>query len=273
MGRADGLALRFVRSWDDRSGARYAELELSIDGQRHFAIAWRLQDTVEVDLTSIDRSVTPGAGAGLVEGILVRLQPAPLCAGASRLRLRMPAGWIDHVQGGAAAPANLRSLFVCDKPPLIRSVKHNLKLIPVSELGRGRFMGLFKEVMSSESLGLQSQLDINSLAKSLWRNAPIEGVESYQGFAVLDEDVPIALFFTNANPEGGARLGFAGLVPRVRRSRLAAAATGCAVEHLRQVGAFPITMEIDTANGRSLRMAERRCGPVRSLVAVYDWPV
>ena len=134
-------------------------------------------------------------------------------------------------------------------------------------------MSLFKEVMSSDSLGLQIQLDINRLANSLWRNEPIEGVESYRGFAVLNEDVPIALFFTNANPEGGAWLGFAGLVPGVRRSKLAAAATGCAVEHLRQVGAFPITMEIDAANRRSLRMAERRCGPARGLVGVYDWPV
>ena len=133
-------------------------------------------------------------------------------------------------------------------------------------------MSLFQEVMSSKSLGPRSQLDINKLANSLWRNESVEGVESYEGFAVLDEDVPIALFFTIANPDGGAWLGFAGLVPRVRQSRLAAAATGCAVEHLRQVGVFPITMEIDAANRRSLRMAERRCGPARGLVAVYEWP-
>lgn len=273
MGRADGLALRFVRSWDDRSGARYAELELSIDGQSHSARAWRRHDTVEVDLTSTDRSATPGPWTWFVEGILVRLQPSPLCAGASRLRLRMPAEWTDHVEDGAVAPSNLRSVFVCDKPPRIRPQKRDLKLLPVSELGRALFMSLFQEVMSSESLGLRSQLDINRLANSLWRNEPVEGVESYKGFAVFDGGIPIALFFTHANPDGGAWLGFAGLVPRVRRGRLAAAATGYAVEHLRQVGGFPITMEIDAANRRSLRMAERRCGPARGLVAVYDWPV
>ena len=273
MGRADGLALRFVRSWDDRSGARYADLEISMDGQRHSARAWRRQETVEVDLTSIDQSATPEACAGLVEGIPVRLQPAPLCSGASRLRLRMPVDWIDHVEGSAAAPANLRSLFVCDKPPLIRSVKHNLKLIPVSGLGRGRFMSLFQEVMSPENVGMQMQLDITKLASSIWSHEPVEGVEGYEGFAILDAGIPIALFFTLANPEGGAWLGFAGLVPRIRRSRLAAAVTACAVEHLREAGAFPITVEIDAANRRSLRMAERRCGPERGLVAVYDWPV
>ena len=131
MGRADRLALRFVRSWDDGSGARYAELELSIDGQRHSARAWRRQNTVEVDVTSIDRSATPGACAGLVEGILVRLHPSPLCAGASRLRLRMPAGWIDHVQGSVVTPSNLRSVFVCDRPPRIESQRRDLELLPV----------------------------------------------------------------------------------------------------------------------------------------------
>ncbi|MCY3800081.1 MAG: hypothetical protein OXG46_00720 [Chloroflexi bacterium] len=170
------------------------------------------------------------------------------------------------------AQSNIRSVFVCDKPPRIRSGKHNLKLLPVSELGRARFMSLFQEVMCLESLGLRSQLDINKLANSLWRNEPVEGVESHEGFAIIDAGIPIALFFTLANPEGGAWLGFAGLVRRVRRGRLAAAATGCAVEHLRQVDAFPITMEIDAANRRSLRMAERRCGPARGLVAVYEWP-
>ena len=272
MGRADGLALRFVRSWDDRSGARYAELKLSIKGQRHSARAWRCQDTVEVDLTSTDRSAAPEACTGLVEGILVRLQPAPLCSGASRLRLRMPANWIDHIEDSTVAPSNLRSVFVCDRPPLIRPLKRDMKLIPLSELGRARFMSLFHKVMSPENLGMPMQLDITELASSIWRNEPVEGVESYEGFAVLDEDVPIALFFTHANSDGGAWLGFAGLVPRVRRGRLAAAATGCAVEHLRQVGAFPIAMEIDAANRRSLRMAERRCGPARGLVGVYDWP-
>ena len=270
MGKAVGLALRFVRSWDDRTGARYAELELSIEGHRHSAKAWRRQDIVEVNLASMERSATPASRAGFVQEILHRLRSVPLCAGASRLRLRLPADWIDHVKACPVRPASIRSVFVCDSPPRIRPAKQDLELLPVSELGYTRFTSLFNEIMPPDSLGLRTQLDINKLASSIWHHESVEGVEGYEGFAVLDAGVPIAVFLTLANPDGGAWLGFAGLVPRVRRSGLAAAAVGCAVEMLDCAGAFPITMEIDSANRRSLRMAERRCGPATSLVAVYD---
>ena len=154
----------------------------------------------------------------------------------------------------------------------MRPAKQDLELLPVSELGYKRFVSLFHEIMPPESLGLRTQLDIDRLASSIWHRESIEGVEGYEGFAVLDAGVPIAVFVTLANRDGGAWLGFAGLLPRIRRSRLAAAAVGRAVEMLDRDGAFPITMEIDSANRRSLRMAGRRCGPAKSLIAVYDWP-
>lgn len=272
MGNAVGAALRFVRSWDDRSGARYAELELSIDAHSYSAKAWRRQDIVQITLVAAKPSATPTARAAFVEAILVRLRSAPLCAGAGRLRLRLPASWIDHVKACPIRPASLRSVFVCDSPPRVRPAKQDLELLPVSELGYTRFASVFHEIMPAESLGLRTQVDINRLASSIWRGESIEGVEGYQGLAVLEAGVPIGVFFTLANPDGGAWLGFAGLVPWIRRSRLAAAAVGRVVEMLDRAGAFPITMEVDSANRRSLRMAERRCGPARDLVAVYNWP-
>jgi hypothetical protein len=208
-----------------------------------------------------------------VNALLARLTSAPLCAGARRLRLQMPVDWIDRIQATEVIPATLRLVFVCDSPPAIKAAQDDFESIPIIDLGRKRFMNLFNEIMAPENLGLGSQLDINKLASLIWHREPIEGVEGYEGFAVLKSGNPIGVFLALVNQGEGARLGFAGLLPRIRRRRLVAATIRCVVDRLDRIGAFPMTMEIDLANRRSIRMAERRCGMAKSLVGVYDWPL
>ena len=270
MGKTVEPAARFIRSWEDRSGARFAELEYSTGGGRQIARAWRVGHTVEVDLNSNEMTGSVGGSRFSVDDLLDSLRSAPLCAGTRMLRLRLPAHWIGQAQGGRIRPATLRLAFVCDSPPRIDPPRHDLESIPVADVGRRDFMALFGAIMAPQDLGFGSQVDINRLAASLWNREAVDGIEGYEGFAVVNEGRPIAVLFTLADESGG-RLGFAGLVPEIRRTTLVAAVVQCAVDVLNQLGAFPLSMEIDIANQRSLRIAERRCGPATSLVAVYDW--
>ncbi len=192
------------------------------------------------------------------------------------MRLRLRVDWIGHVKHGSIRPATFRLVFVCKSPPSLNASKaapNDLESLPVIDLGYTRFMGVFNEIMAPEHLGLEFQLDINNLASSIWNREPLEGIEGYEGFAVLKAGSPIAIFFVVLDSGGGGWLGFAGLLPRFRRTRVVAAAARCAVETLDRIGAFPLTIEIEFANRSSLQMAERRCGPAQNFVAVYDCPL
>ena len=115
---------------------------------------------------------------------------------------------------------------------------------------------------SPDDLGLPRPVDVDRVARLIWEGSAVEGVSGYETRALFYTKKPIGMFcIARDSRKRGARFGFAGLLPSYRRTRIMASAAKTVGLELARLDAFPITMEIDTRNRRSLRMAERRCGP------------
>ena len=122
-----------------------------------------------------------------------------------------------------------------------------------------------------DDLGLLGPTDVDRVARLIWEGSAVEGVSGYETRALFYAKKPIGMFcIARDSRKPGARFGFAGLLPSYRRTRIMASAAKTVGRELARLDAFPITMEIDTRNRRSLRMAERRCGPPKGIVAVFD---
>ena len=236
------------------------DLEIAGPAGRLEVSAWRSHETGEIDLKALTEFPSAWRRSTFGPSLAAALDRTPFGKGLRYLRLRFradpPAG-LEEL--GNPAGLSHRAGFILDPLPSLDWNRDSLPAVrPLTAIDESAFVGLCERIFAAEMLGDISGVGIAELATRLFRGEAVEGWTGYRGFLVGDPEASIGTFFIG--PTGGARLSFglAGLLPEVRRTRLALA-TAVAVERtLRDLGATALQFEIDCRNRRSLAMARRR---------------
>ena len=271
MGKSQGLRVKFFRGWDEPTGAKLADFELAGNGRTWRGRAWRLGETFEVDLNAALSSQEEIPPMETVPDVVESFRDTAICAGARQIRVRLPTTYLGSLDSAPNGSITARLVYVCVQRPSFPESIELLESRPIEELRSDRFLYLFNGLFVPDDLGLPLPADVDGVGRSMWEGKAVEGVSGDETRVLFHTNRPIGMFcFARDLRKRGAHLGFAGLLPSYRRTRAMAAAAKTVAHDLARLDAFPITMEIDTRNRRSLRMAERRCGPPTAMVAVFE---
>ena len=265
MGLPDRKLIRFRASWGDSSGAQFAQLEAVLAGAPIPARAWRRGDVAELDLRAARRP----AGAPQLALLTRAFRSAPIGAKTRILRVRLPARGLLFGDNSCCGASTVRWEFAFRSAPEVGAAdRSDIRLISPGDLGGAAFEELFCGIFEPSDLGMVRCQETRRLARDLFRGRPVEGAEGYEGFVVMGPVGAAGTFFVR-RVEEAAYLGFAGLLPKHRRTATAAGAVRAAAELLIGKGLWPLLFEVDGRNRRSLLMARRRCGEPESAVLIF----
>lgn len=262
--------LRFLRSWEEPSGAGMADVAVDLGALVSRGRAWRWAGTAEFDLSQLRLDPSWVTDAETLPRLLDAIAGSPM-GSAAKLRLLLPAAVNPRrLRTDTWQPAAVRFGFCAMHPVTFPRVDlEGLKMVPVRDLGWPWFLDLLRVAVEPADVGLGSAADLEEMAWALWSGGAVEGAAGCRGFAISGPTGPFAFFFTGSIPGKGTSVGFAGVLPQARGAKRLVAALRLASSQLERTGAYPLWLEVESTNRRSVALAARIAGPPAYVMALY----